>query len=228
MLTTTDDHYVARAKEHRALSDVLWFANRTEPLDVESVVRRLKVLPTRTPYSLGSGVRALPDRRSSLLSEQVRGDTRRLHAWLRTFLRRHVGTRASRTGKRKKLVADQLRSVWLANGNMKLTLKGSDVFARVAFDGRRWLIVGEQFFIPTLEGLIHYASSLLCDVDREWHRSLCQCRHNVKGKGLCGRFFFKKRAGASPQRCPPHQLARNRKKQQRRNWKRKELSYYGA
>lgn len=152
MLTTTDDHSVGRIKERKVLSQILWFANLPQPLDVDAVYARLKVLPPRTRYVFGSGFRAVPKDGSVRLGERERSATVALHAWLRAFLERHIETRGSSVRMRKKAVASRLKSVWLAEGDMSVMLKGSDVFARVVFDGRRWLIVGEQFFIPNWKG----------------------------------------------------------------------------
>jgi hypothetical protein len=242
-LTERDDARIRRRiAERRVLKDAIWFANQPT-FDLRAVCERLRVLPPLTRrgpvqiarrgrvqigprwHAVGdSGVwHALGDSRiQSARSVQY---AQRLHTWWVTFLKSHVEPPASPQAEIAKPVkASRHENDRTLPSKGDVFRVGSDVFARVGFDGKRWLIIDEQPFVtPTLEGFVHYASTLIRNPKLEWSGWLGRCKHQINDGAVCGLFLLKKAVtGPKPDRCPEHQVDQRKAKQAERNRTRKE------
>jgi hypothetical protein len=222
VLTELDDVIIRRRiAQRQVLVDAIWLANQ-QRLDVLAVCERLAVFPPFTKRGLvrfGARWRAAEN-----VTPSARGITyaQRLHRWWINFLDKHVEAVAARVpitpqSALNQIGADRPRLI-------DVSRLGSDVFARVGFDGRSWGIVDEEpFFTPTLEGFVHYASTLVANPTLEWGLWVCRCSHNLKDADECGMFFLKQGVpGPRPERCGRHRIEQVKKKQGERNQRKKE------
>lgn len=218
-----------RIPERQVLEGAIWFVNVPPPFDVRTVCKRLAVLP---PLSKG-GVLKMGSRWKIVMDLEGEPSTRsvqyshRLQQWLAKWFADQVDARQRKRPEIRKKRNFGARKRNRARLSFDDVLRmGADVFARVGFDGKRWVIVEEQpLMTPTLEGFVHYAATLVSNPKLEWRKWLLRCVHVKADGSACGVFFLKGAVrGSNPERCQKHQIDRKNEMQGLRNQRRKEAA----